>query len=210
METTSNFKTSLTQWGSALSAADQEALEAARKALGDDASLPKAVKSPAPRFDLWAKGHRELFTESGTATKEGSAFTTYLGADYRWHRKLLLGGMVQLDDSRQNIVAAPDAAGGQAFMVGPYFAYQLTPNVTFDARAAWGTSHDSAVVGADTTSFATGRMLGEAKLSGSSGPGPMATQPKAAPSPISMKPARRSPACRRPPSMWRASVSALN
>ncbi len=164
-----NFKTSLTQWGSALSAADQEALEAARKALGDDASLPKAVKSPAPRFDLWAKGHRELFTESGTATKEGSAFTTYLGADYRWHRKLLLGGMVQLDDSRQNIVEAPDAVGGQAFMVGPYFAYQLTPNVTFDARAAWGTSHDSAVVGADTTSFATGRMLGEAKLSGSWG-----------------------------------------
>ncbi len=161
-----NFNTSLTQWGAALSDADQEVLKDARKALGDDASLPRAAKLPTPRFDLWAQGRREAFTENGAVTKEGSAFTTYLGADYRWHRTLLLGGMVQLDDSRQNILAVPDAADGQAFMVGPYLAYQITPNITFDARAAWGTSHDSAVVGADTTSFGTGRMLGEAKLSG--------------------------------------------
>jgi hypothetical protein len=51
-------------------------------------------------------------------------------------------------------------------MVGPYIAYQITPHVTFDARAAWGGSHDSAVVGSDTTNFGTGRMLGDAKLSG--------------------------------------------
>jgi hypothetical protein len=161
-----NFDTSLTQWGAALTDADQEVLKEARKALGDDASLPKAAKLPAPRFDLWAQGRRESFTDNGSVTKEGSAFTTYLGGDYRWHRTLLVGGMVQLDDSRQSILAVPDAAGGQAFMVGPYLAYQITPNVTFDARAAWGTSHDSAVAGTDMTSFATGRMLGEATLSG--------------------------------------------
>jgi hypothetical protein len=161
-----NFTTSLTQWGAALSDADQEVLKDARKALGDDASFPKAAKLPAPRFDLWAQGRSESFTDNGAETKEGSALTTYLGADYRWYRTLLLGGMVQLDDSRQNVLAVPDAADGRAFMIGPYLAYQITPNVTFDARAAWGTSHDSAVAGTDTTSFATGRMLGEAKLSG--------------------------------------------
>jgi hypothetical protein len=88
-------------------------------------------------------------------TKEGSAFTTYLGADYRWHRTLLLGGMVQLDGSRQSILAVPDGAGGQAFMVGPYLAYQITPNVTFDATVAWGTSRDGALAGTDMTGGAT-------------------------------------------------------
>jgi hypothetical protein len=160
------FNTSLTQWGAALSDADQEVLKDARKALDDEASLPKAAKLPAPRFDLWAQGRRESFTDNGAETKKGSALTTYLGADYRWYRTLLLGGMVQLDDSRQNVLTLPDAADGRAFMIGPYLAYQITPNVTFDARAAWGTSHDSAVAGTDTMSFATGRMLGEAKLSG--------------------------------------------
>jgi hypothetical protein len=161
-----NFNTSLTQWGAALSDADREVLNDARNALGDDTSLPKAANLPATRLDLWAQGRRESFTDNGAVTKEGSAFTTYFGADYRWHRTLLLGGMVQLDDSRQNILAMPDAAAGQAFMVGPYLAYQMTPNITFDARGAWGTSHDSAMAGSDTTSFTTGRILGEAKLSG--------------------------------------------
>jgi hypothetical protein len=41
-----NFNTSLTQWGAALSDDDQEVLKDARKAFGDDASLPKAAKLP--------------------------------------------------------------------------------------------------------------------------------------------------------------------
>jgi hypothetical protein len=72
-----NFKTSLTQWGAALSSADQEVLKDARKALDGDASLPQAVKAPAPGFDLWAQGRHESFSENATVT--GSALTTYLG-----------------------------------------------------------------------------------------------------------------------------------
>jgi hypothetical protein len=74
-----NFNTSLTQWGSALSAADLESL--AQTAIGD-AALPKAGLSRAPKFDLWAQGRRERFSEDGA--KRGNALTTTLGADYRW------------------------------------------------------------------------------------------------------------------------------
>jgi hypothetical protein len=158
-----NFKTSLTQWGSAFSAADQETLKDLQTAIGQDAALPRTMK-PKPQFDIWAQGRRELFVDNGAV--QGSAITTYLGADYRWRNDLLIGGMVQLDDSRRSILASPDAAEGAAFMAGPYLAYRLTPNVRLDAKAAWGTAHDSAVSGAESLDLAADRMLTEAKLSG--------------------------------------------
>ena len=131
-----NFNTSLTQWGSALSAADLESLKKAQTAIGD-AALPKAELSRAPKFDLWAQGRRERFSEDGA--KRGNALTTTLGADYRWHSKLLIGGMVQVDDSHQTILAAPDASDGTAYLAGPYVAYRLTPNP--GARRQGGLGH---------------------------------------------------------------------
>lgn len=47
-----NFATSLTQWGSALTAADLESLKQAQTAAGGDAALPKPPNSRAPKFDL--------------------------------------------------------------------------------------------------------------------------------------------------------------
>jgi len=102
-----DFKTSLTQWGSALSAADLAALKEAQSSLGE-ASLPKPPRTPKPKFDIWAQGHRERLTEAGV--KHGDAFTTYVGADYLWSRNLLIGGLMQVDDSRQTVLAAPDAS----------------------------------------------------------------------------------------------------
>jgi hypothetical protein len=157
-----NFNTSLTQWGSALSAADQETLKQAKDSAGNELALPKALKSPPRQFDVWAKGRREMFREGGA--KEGNALTTYVGADYRMSKNFLFGGMV--DDARQTVLAAPDQAGGKAFMAGPYMAYRLTPNFVFDAKAGWGTAQDSAVAGTGSARFATQRLLSEAKLSG--------------------------------------------
>jgi hypothetical protein len=141
-----NFNTSLKQWGSAFSAADLESLKQAQTLIGGDASLPKAGKPRAPKFDLWAQGRSQRFIDDGT--KRGNAVTTTLGADYRWDRNLLIGGMVQLDDSHQTILALPDATAGSAYLAGPYLAYRLSPNVVLDAKAAWGTAHDSAASGA--------------------------------------------------------------
>jgi hypothetical protein len=115
-----NFKTSLTQWGTALSVADQETLKQLQTGLGEDLTLPKTVKR-APHFDIWAQGRRELLIDNGTM--QANALTSYVGADYRWHNDLLIGGMIQLDESRRSILASPDAGEGAAFMAGPYIAY---------------------------------------------------------------------------------------
>jgi hypothetical protein len=47
-----NFQTSLTQWGSALSIADQQTLKQAQEEVGGDLILPKTVKR-RPDFDIW-------------------------------------------------------------------------------------------------------------------------------------------------------------
>lgn len=159
-----NFDTSLTQWGSALSAADIETLKQARAQAGGEMALPQPAGATAPRFDLWAQGRHARFIEAGA--KQGNALTTAVGADYRWDRNLLVGGMLQLDDSRQTVPAAPDASAGTAFLAGPYLAYRLAPNVMLDAKAGWGTAHDSATAGADTVTMAGDRMLAEARLTG--------------------------------------------
>lgn len=161
-----NFNTSLTQWSAALSAAELERLKKVKEAAGEDLALPKQIKSPT-KFDLWAKGRSESFSEYGAAEKEGGALTTYVGADYRMSHDFLFGGLVQFDESRQTIVAAPDAIDGKAFMAGPYMAYRLNPHVVVDAKAAWGTGQDSAMAGDDSVHFATARMLSEAKVKGS-------------------------------------------
>ncbi len=159
-----NFTTSLTQWGTAFSAADSRAIEQAKSKFGDDLALPKPVTPVRPDFDLWAQSRHEPLAQSGAT--EGEALTTYVGADYRLHSDLLFGAMVQLDDAKQSLITTRDGAGGEAFMAGPYVAYQLTPNVTLGGRAAWGEAYDSASFGADTATFATNRMLTEAELTG--------------------------------------------
>ena len=161
-----NFKTSLSQWGTALSIADQETLKQLQAGLGEDLALPKAV-TRAPHFDIWAQGRRELVVDHGVL--QANALTSYVGADYRWHNDLLIGAMVQLDDSRRSILTSPDASEGAAFVAGPYVAYRVTPNIQLDAKAAWGTGHDSAVSGANSLSLDTNRMLTEARLSGNWG-----------------------------------------
>jgi len=162
-----NFNTSLTQWSSALSAAELERLKQIKDASGESLVLPKTVRSAPAKFDMWAKGRRESLTEDGATAKEVDALTTYVGADYRMSQDFLFGGLVQFDEAHQNILTTPDAIDGKAFMAGPYMAYRLTPHVTVDAKAAWGSAQDSAMIGDDSAHFDTVRMLSEAKVKGS-------------------------------------------
>lgn len=105
----------------------------------------------------------------GDVGKEGNALTTYVGADYRLRRDLLIGGLVQLDNSHQTILAAPEAVDGTAFMAGPYMAYRVTPHIVLDAKAAWGAGHETATAATASADYATSRMLSEARVSGNWG-----------------------------------------
>ena len=155
-----NFRTSLSQWSSSLSAADQARLKEVSEASDVALPLPRAVRPAPSKFDVWAKGRREDF--SG----EGDAFTTFMGADYRANNDLLIGGMLQVDEASQTTLATPDTAAGTAYMTGPYLAYRVTPHITFDAKAAFGMGEDNTIVGDERADFATQRMLSEAKITG--------------------------------------------
>ncbi|MEG6509719.1 autotransporter outer membrane beta-barrel domain-containing protein [Methyloligella sp. 2.7D] len=164
--TVTNVQTSLTEWQSALSAAERKRLEEIAKD-NDELHLPGPVRrAPAP-VDVWVSTrHQDLGTDGETET-HGAATTTYVGADYRVDDRLLMGGMVQMDETRENVVQTPESMSGKAFMAGPYAAYRVTSNVIFDAKTAWGHADDRARAGEDAVaSFGTDRTLSQARLSG--------------------------------------------
>jgi hypothetical protein len=161
-----NFTTSLTQWGSAFSAADTRKIEEAKSGFAKDFTLPKPVRTQAPALDVWTENRREEFREDRDRGKRSNAQTTYVGADYRLKSKVLFGAMVQFDDTQKNFSTARDGVETEAYMAGPYVAYRLTPNLTLGARAAWGGANDSTYEGSRSASFTTSRALTQAHVNG--------------------------------------------
>ncbi len=161
-----NFSTSLTQWGSAFSAADTRKIEEAKNGFAKDLALPKPVRTQALALDVWAESRREEFREERDRGKRSNTQTTYVGADYRLKSKVLFGAMVQFDDTQKNFSTARDGVETEAYMAGPYVAYRVTPNLTLGARAAWGGANDSTYDGARSASFATSRALTQAHVNG--------------------------------------------
>jgi hypothetical protein len=78
----------------------------------------------------------------------------------------LVGALIQLDQAHENVMGAPEAFGGAGYLAGPYLAYRITPNVVFDAKAAWGGAQDIGLQGSHSDSFVTTRSLSEARLVG--------------------------------------------
>jgi len=106
--------------------------------------VPQKAKSANRKLDVWAQGRHE---QTGGATQEGNALTTFMGADYRVDRDVLIGGMFQVDEAHQGSYAAAESAKGTAYMAGPYVAYRLTPHLQLDANAAWGLGQDTTTTG---------------------------------------------------------------
>ena len=50
----------------------------------------------------------------------------------------LIGMLGQVDWTQDSTEALVTSADGRGWMVGPYMAASLTPNLTLDARANWG------------------------------------------------------------------------
>ncbi len=159
-----NFNTSLTQWGSAITGAEKARFEKAREELAKKKiKLPRELTAANPKLDVWARAHHTAFEADDR--KVGDALTTYVGADYKVRRDLLVGGMVQVDETERGIDAnAPGSVAGQAYMAGPYMAYRVTPGITLDAKTAIGVAEDSAVADTGSADFATNRMLSEARV----------------------------------------------
>ncbi len=137
-------------------------------------------------FDVWVEGHIAKYDDSiGGIDREGDFRILYVGADYVVAPGILVGALVQIDDTDEDI-DDPSLVGkieGTGWMVGPYIGIRLTDNLFFDARAAWGQSEndialDDPVVGARSGSFDTDRWLASASLTGNEYYGPWRLSPQ--------------------------------
>lgn len=170
------FSTSLSEIRSAAAAAE----EASERAKLEEAGLSFDGQYSAGRFatlrdtfDVWVEGHIAKYNDNiGGIRREGDFRILYVGADYVVADGILIGALVQIDDTEEDL-DDPSRQGeieGTGWMVGPYVGVRLRDNLFFDARAAWGQSdNDIWIVDANgdrTGSFDTDRWIASASLTG--------------------------------------------
>ena len=119
-------------------------------------------------LNVWTEGEVAFYRdELGNDTQEGTFALVYAGADYLVHPGVLVGALVQVDWMDEESDASGVSIGGTGWMAGPYVSLALTPNLFFDARAAWGrSSNEVSPFGSYEDEFDTVRSLYSAKLTG--------------------------------------------
>lgn len=125
-------------------------------------------------LDVWVEGHISRYSDDiGGINRDGDFRILYIGADYVLAPHILVGALVQIDDTNEDL-DDPTQTGeidGTGWMVGPYAGVKLLDNLFFDARAAWGQSDNDIwlndqVNGFRSGSFDTERWLATATLTG--------------------------------------------
>ncbi len=136
--------------------------------LGGLPRLQPAHAAPPSSLDVWAQGSITYYEDDDfNAPRQGHASLVYAGADYLIHPAILVGLLVQSDWISERSAALGTSASGNGWMAGPYISVGLTPNLYFDARAAWGQSDNSIdPLGVYTDNFSTDRSIVSAKLTG--------------------------------------------
>jgi outer membrane autotransporter protein len=130
---------------------------------------PARRAAPRPEFDVWIEAHFSEFKSDPGAglNSKGHFGVVYVGADYLITPSILVGALVQFDKMSERARFTNAAAEGWGAMAGPYLSMRLTPNLFFDARAAWGSSSNTVdPFGFYQDDFSTNRWLGQAKLTG--------------------------------------------
>ncbi len=175
------FGTSLSQLREM--AAEQEAAKQKSKLANaglsfDGQRMANPFAVPRTGFDIWMEGHISRYSDDvGGVNRDGDFRILYVGADYLLAPGVLVGALVQIDDTSEDIKNNPQVAGergkidGTGWMAGPYVGVRLTDKLFFDARAAWGTSNNDIYLNDDSNgyrrgSFDTTRWLTSATLTG--------------------------------------------
>jgi hypothetical protein len=136
-------------------------------------------------FDMWAEIDTNYFRSTIANKQSGYTQLAYFGMDYLIHPAVLIGILTEVDWAKESGQLAPlgvsgSSANGVGWMVGPYTAMKLTPQVTFDARVAYGQSNNAVnPFGLYDDTFNTDRALAAARLSGTWRYGPWRISPEA-------------------------------
>lgn len=151
-------------------------------------ALDNAILTTRPGLNIWAEGHVTRYDDSTAGiNREGDFKILYLGADYALSENIVIGGLVQVDRTYEELVDMVDLSGeveGDGWLIGPYVGIRLTPGLLFDARFAWGQSDNRIALDDDALGFRTGefdteRWLATARLTGNWSYGGLLVTPSA-------------------------------
>jgi outer membrane autotransporter protein len=125
------------------------------------------VRHETQRTDIWVEGYlRRYWSDAANADRDGTLGIVYGGIDYTLTDDVLIGFLAQLDWGEETVGATNTTTDGVGWMAGPYATIQLSDDIFFDVRAAWGTSSNDQNTAGVTASFDTTRWLVAAQLSG--------------------------------------------
>lgn len=122
-----------------------------------------------PAANVWIKGRWTRAQDDRGGIDEESDFgIVYLGADYRFSDRLLIGVLGQVDWADQTSTGLGVEAEGRGWMVGPYVVQRLSPKAVMDLRLAWGKSDNKInPVGTYWDDYDSERWQVEGNLTGS-------------------------------------------
>jgi hypothetical protein len=134
--------------------------------LSDIAAAAHPGKKVEPSLvDLWVEGRMQNYeaTMAELGAGSGNLGVLYFGTRTMLGSDILVGGLAQLDRGVESSEFGDARMAATGWMAGPYMSMKLGSGVTFDGRAAWGTT-DNAMPGIAMTDSETGRRLLRAKL----------------------------------------------
>lgn len=119
------------------------------------------------------KGTMKLWTQfsgvnSSAGTGDSEIWIGYFGGHKFLSDDFLIGGLVQVDYSKETDKVAASSVDGTGWMIGPYVAGRVIgQDVFYEARIAWGRSENKITpFGTYTDKFETERWVASGKLSG--------------------------------------------
>jgi hypothetical protein len=135
------------------------------------------------RWYAWTEGQYSVYRdETGTlARRDGRFGMASVGADYLVNERLSVGVMLQADRAAEDIDGF-SGVSGRGWMIGPYLSAELTSELFFTGRLAWGASSNSSEIDIEGQTwngdFSTRRMLARAAVYGRYAVGGMTIQPQ--------------------------------
>lgn len=125
---------SVRQWRAYNQQREAEKFSEAQAATPYTLVLPKPPPSAHTNVDVWS---RTRF-DSAVLGAPTHGYTSDAGSDIAVGKDVRVGASVHLDKH-----AGPSAGETNSYMAGPYVGLQVAPNVTVDAKTAWGASRDA-------------------------------------------------------------------
>ncbi|WP_339334737.1 Ig-like domain-containing protein, partial [uncultured Maricaulis sp.] len=119
-------------------------------------------------LDVWAQASISSVTDNRAGLSANSDFAIYhIGTDVMVSDRLMVGVLVQYDQTEMTTGEWNSVVEGDGWMAGPYMVASLSDTTFFDLRAAWGRSDNTVnPIGTYTDEFETDRWMLEANLAG--------------------------------------------